>query len=227
MPRPIAVLTLALTGLLAACSEPQAPAAAAEPLPANVAPSPEAVQPVLPGMPAPAFAVRHPDGSEYRFDPASREKPAVLIFYRGGWCPYCNAHLQALRHAEEELNSLGFEVLFLSADRPEKLAASLEEPLPGYTLLSDSAMTAARAYGLAFRVPDETVAKYKAYGIDLEAASGHDHHILPVPAVYLVGTDGLVHFMYVNPNYQVRLQAPVLLAAARAMLGDGIAKKVK
>lgn len=226
MSRPIALLTLALASLLAACSEPQGTQGAG-PLPDGVAADAESVCPLLPGTPAPAFTARHPDGSEYRFDPAKRDRPAVLIFYRGGWCPYCNAHLQALRHVEEELNALGFEVLFLSADRPERLAASLEEPLPGYTLLSDNAMEAAKAYGLAFRLPDETVAKYREYGIDLEAASGHDHHILPVPAVYLIGTDGLVHFMYANPDYQVRLRAPVLLAAAEAMLAEGVGKKVK
>jgi peroxiredoxin len=76
-------------------------------------------------------------------------------------------------------------------------------------------MEAAKAFGLAFRVDDKGYQRLSGYGIDLEAASGEKHHLLPVPAVYLVGKDGIVQFQYVNPNYRVRLTPEVLLAAAK------------
>ena len=77
-------------------------------------------------------------------------------------------------------------------------------------------MAAARAMGLAFRVDSATLKKYKKYGIDLTRASGRSHNELPVPAVYLVAPDGTVQFQYANPNYKVRLNRRVLLAAAEA-----------
>jgi len=175
----------------------------------------EEVQPLAEGSPAPAFVVRKPDGADWRFDPGGLRSPVMLIFYRGGWCPYCNAHLAALREAETELKQMGFEVLFLSADRPETLHASLKEPVPGYTLLSDSRMQAARAFGIAFRVDDATVRRYREHGIDLEAASGETHHELPVPAVFLVDQRGVIRFVHANPDYKVRISATELLAAAR------------
>lgn len=175
----------------------------------------EEVRPLPEGSSAPAFVVRKPDGADWRFDPGLLRSPVMLIFYRGGWCPYCNAHLAALREAETELKQMGFEVLFLSADRPEKLYASLKEPAPGYTLLSDSRMQAARAFGIAFRVDDATVRRYLEHGIDLEAASGETHHELPVPAVFLVDQRGVIRFVHVNPDYKVRISATELLAAAR------------
>ncbi len=66
---------------------------------------------------------------------------------------------------------------------------------------------------------DETVEKYKTYGIDLDDSSGEDHHLLPVPAVFILGTDGTIQFQYVNPNYKMRLDADVLLAAAHSLVG--------
>jgi peroxiredoxin len=146
-------------------------------------------------------------------------KLTVLIFYRGGWCPYCNAHLHELKQAEPDLLTLGYDIYFLSADRPELLYSSLKEPDIHYTLLSDARMTAARAYGIAFRVDDATVARYESFGIDLEAASGETHHELPVPAVFILDRKGVIRFAYANPDYKVRLNANDLLAAARKVAG--------
>lgn len=87
-----------------------------------------------------------------------------------------------------------------------------------YTLLSDSKMAGARALGIAFKVDDTTLERYGQYGIDLEKSTGERHHVLPVPSVFVVGKDGIINFEYVNPNYKVRLQPEVLLAAAKAAL---------
>lgn len=182
------------------------------------------VRPLLPGMPAPPFELRSADGESVAFDPQSMAKPLVLTFFRGGWCPYCNLHLAELRKAEAELESLGFDIWFVSIDRPEALYASLEQPDIGYRVLSDARLQATRAFGLAFRVPDELVEKYRGWGIDLEGASGETHHVLPAPSTYLIGTDGVIRFQYTNPDYTVRLHPDVLLAAARAYQADADAR---
>ena len=76
-------------------------------------------------------------------------------------------------------------------------------------------MNAAKAFGLAFRVPDETVERYKGFGVDLEQRSGMEHHLLPVPAVFVLDENGIVQFQYVNPDYKVRIPAKLILEAAR------------
>lgn len=174
----------------------------------------EDARPLRVGAMAPAFKAKTPDNHTFRFNTIGRKKPAALIFYRGGWCPYCNTHLQELRNAIPQLKKAGYEVLFLSADRPEILHDSLKEPLPDYTLLSDASMEVARSFGLAFRVDDATIEKYRKHGINLEKSSGYPHRQLPVPAVYLIGPDGKIEFVYANPDYKVRLKADELLAAA-------------
>ena len=121
-----------------------------------------------------------------------------------------------LQKIESNLTQLGYQILALSADRPEKLRASVEKHAVTYVLLSDAAMTAARAFGIAYRVDDASVGKLAGYGIDIEEASGQTHHMLPVPSVFLVAQNGKVVFTYANPDHRVRIDPEVLLAAARA-----------
>ena len=124
--------------------------------------------------------------------------------------------LGELHTIEAELREMGYQIVAISADRPSKLQESLDKHDLGFQVLSDSTMTAAVQFGLAWRMPDDMVEKYIGYGIDLEDASGQPHHVLPVPAVFVVGTDGVVRYQYVNPNHRVRLDGSVLLAAARS-----------
>jgi peroxiredoxin len=108
-------------------------------------------------------------------------------------------------------------VIALSADRPERMRKSLEVKDLGYTLYSDSALDAARAFGIVFQLDADTVQDYRGYGIDLEAASGRDHHQLPVPSVFLVEAGGTIRWVYSNPDYKVRPDNQALLDAARAL----------
>jgi peroxiredoxin len=180
------------------------------------------VTPLLPGMSIPAFTALNPQGETVNFDPANLSKPFVLTFYRGGWCPYCNAHLGEMRNMEKQLLEMGFDVYFISADQPSFLLESLKDQElkatlkaeSGHQLLSDASMEVAKAFKIAFKVDDMTVEKYKQWNIDLEKASGFDHHLLPAPATFLVGQDGVIQFQYVNPNYKIRLAPSILHAAA-------------
>jgi len=178
--------------------------------------SAQEVQPLLIGMQAPDFTLRDVENQPFSFNSGAQAKPIVLTFFRGGWCPYCNLHLSELRLAEKQLKEMGFEIWFISIDKPELLLESLDEPDIGYTVYSDSALSATRAFGLAFRVDDELNERYLSYDIDLEKASGENHHVLPAPATYIIGTDGVINFAYINPDYKVRLHPEVLLAAATA-----------
>ncbi len=117
---------------------------------------------------------------------------------------------------EAELSTLGFPVIAISPDRPAKLLKGLEAKDLGYTLYSDARMEAARAMGIAYRLDDAGVARYRRLGIDLEEASGETHHELPVPSVFLVEKGGRILWVYSNPDYRVRPENEQLLEAARA-----------
>lgn len=188
---------------------------------ADIVPSdPANVVPLAVGSAIPTVVVQNPDGSDRRIGPGPLDRPTILIFYRGGWCPYCNRHLGVLKKVEPQLLGLGYDLLFLSADRHEILYSSLKEPDVHYTLLSDASMSAARAYHVAYQLDATALAKYGEYGVDLEAASGYRHHQLPVPAVFIVDKLGVVRFVYANPDYTTRISPDALLEAAQRVVGS-------
>jgi peroxiredoxin len=183
----------------------------------EVASSPQTVRPILLGNHLPDVAVRTMDGRSTPLSEVVAHKPAVLVFYRGGWCPCCNLQLSGLRLIEKDVQASGYQVIAISPDRPEELLKTLGRDHLNYTLVSDSTAAAIEAFGIACKVDDEMTARYRANGIDLDQYSGEMHHILPVPAVYIVDGDGTLQFSYVHPDYRVRLPAEVVLAATQAI----------
>jgi peroxiredoxin len=184
---------------------------------AGVPDSPQQVQPLAVGAKAPIFAARTTEGALRTFRPDEYTKPTVVLFYRGGWCPYCNAQLSDLHLVEPKLRKSGFEIVFLSTDRPELLYSSLKAADIHYTLLSDSHLEAAKAFHVAYHVDDVTLAKMREYGVDLEATTGTKQHELPVPSVFIIDTSGTIRFVYSNPDYKIRLGADALWSAAQPL----------
>ncbi len=178
--------------------------------------SADKVSPALISTMIPDVSVKDIEGNEVELRSVVKDRPTIFIFYRGGWCPFCNRHLADLKKIEDDLEELGYQVLAISADRPELLKKTLEKNELTYTLLSDSPMEATKAFGIAFKVDEKTVNRYKTMGIDLAGDSGYDHHLLPAPAVYIVDQKGMIKFNYVNPNFRERIDGGILLAAAKA-----------
>jgi peroxiredoxin len=178
----------------------------------------EGLHPLMIGQEIPDLKLKNVGGEAVGLRAAAKEQPLVLIFYRGSWCPYCSLHLGQLQEIDPQLREMGYRIMAISPDLPANLKTSVEKGELTYTLLSDSTMAAAKAFGLAFTVDDATLAKYEEYGINLETASGEKHHMLPVPAVFLIGQDGIIDFVYANPDYKTRIDSEVLLAAAKAAL---------
>jgi peroxiredoxin len=173
--------------------------------------------PLQVGDSVPDVVVKTTEGADVALHEVLAGGPSVVIFYRGGWCPYCVRHLAALAEVEADLLAAGYKLVALSPDRPAKLREKPALEKLNYTLLSDSPANAARAFGLAFQVPGELVTKYKdEYKIDLEGDSGQTHHLLPHPAVFLVDAGGVIRFVHFDADYRVRLTPEKILAAARA-----------
>lgn len=190
------------------------PAVAAD---ASLASAPNQVRPLLLGSAMPDVDLKTLDGKPTTLKAQVAGKPTVLVFYRGGWCPFCNLQLSELRLIRKDLDGLGFQMIAISPDLPAELNKTIEKDQLDYTLLSDAKADALRAFGIGYRLDDETYAKYQEYGIDLETSSGEDHHALPVPSVFIVDADGVLQFSYSHPDYKIRVPGSVILAAAKAI----------
>ncbi len=182
-----------------------------------IATNAEETQPLQAGNPAPRFEVRTVDDKPYLFDPQNLDRPTLLITYRGGWCPFCNMHLSELSQVIDDIDALGIDVLFLSGDRPELLYTSLSretrDDIAGlhYTILSDADAQAAIALGIAFKASQRTIDRRAEKNQDIDGSSMTNHGVLPVPAVYAIGTDGMIAFVHADPNYKIRIPTEELM----------------
>jgi len=115
--------------------------------------------PLLIGEKIPNLTLKSVDDLDVNLVELIGNKKTVLVFYRGGWCPYCNTHLSALGEAEKELLDMGYQIIAISPDSPKKLKVSDDKNKLNYLLLSDSKGELCKAMGIAFQAPEN----YKTY----------------------------------------------------------------
>lgn len=152
-------------------------------------------------------------------------KLSVLIFYRGGWCPYCSKHLSDIQSIENDIIDLGYQIIAISMDKPEFLKNTITQNKINYQLFSDSQGSACGAFGIAFQENDSVIEKLKSYNMDIEKSSGNKKHILPVPSLFIIDQNSVVKFQYVNPNYKERINSKLLLEIAKIIKGGESLKK--
>ena len=171
--------------------------------------------PLKVGDAAPAVTVTALDGSSFDLGRAIAAKPTILIFYRGGWCPFCNRQLSGIQDYQQKFLDLGYQILAVGTDRPEALRATMTKDRLSYTLLSDRSMAAASAFRVAYRVAGDLAEKYATYHVDLPEIPGEPGgRWLPVPAIFVIGRDGVIRFAEFNANYKIRPPPDEILAAA-------------
>ena len=200
-------LVAAVGGLLLASS-----------LHAALADSPETVHPLAKGVVAPSAVIQTAEGKDAEFAAVIKDKPTILIFYRGGWCPLCNRQLAALGQSYLELRKLGYQIVGVTPDNLAALAATAEEHHLLYQLFSDRAMRLSDKFGVAYRISAETAAGYKKNGIDLAPTPTGGDYWLPLPSAFVIGRDGAIKFVYYNSDTTVRISSEDLIAAATAAL---------
>ncbi len=185
----------------------------------HIAESAGLVAPLLVGQQLPAVDVTTIQGDILPLTKFLNNQPTILFFYRGGWCPFCNVQMGQLQAIEHKLKALGFQLVGISTDSVSDLQKSITKAKLSYKLLSDYNSQVSQAFGLAFyssaEVTSRYLAKMKLQNPLQKNAAGEPRLVLPAPAIYVIDSQGLVHFQYVNPNYKVRLAPELLLHAAQ------------
>jgi peroxiredoxin len=166
---------------------------------------------------APDFLLPDANGRLHSSEQLRGEGPLVISFYRGGWCPFCNAELRALQAVKAEFDNLAANLVVLSPetrDLPRQLKRQLNLDL---TMLADVDHGVAMSYGVLFRVPDETRAHYAGQGYDFGQRHGSTEWMLPIPATYVIDRDGFVRNAFVEPDFTIRQEPSDILATLRRL----------
>ncbi|MDP2359665.1 MAG: peroxiredoxin-like family protein [bacterium] len=185
--------------------------------------TPEAQLGVLPegiGLPpghlAPAAVLQDVMGKEVEIGRFWQEGPVLLVFYRGGWCPYCNFQIHEMSEALPEFQRRGVGLVAVSVDRFEEAARTQtlhEIPFP---VLSDPDLILHQAFHVIHQADEAEVAMLAQFGIDLEASSGRGHNAIAVPSIFLIAKGGRILWAHADADYQTRPTIAQLLAVTEA-----------
>lgn len=171
------------------------------------------------GDAAPAFTLPNAVGKDISSADLLKEGPIVVVFYRGAWCPYCNLTLAAWQDQLETIQSLGGQLVTISPQKPDYSLSSKEKNELTFPVLSDVGNKVSDDFGITTQVTPEIIKLWEGR-IDLEQHNGDATAKLPLPATYLIGTDGKIHFAYAHEDYRVRAEPADVIAKLRELAGN-------
>lgn len=171
------------------------------------------------GEAMPNFVLPDESGRLVSLDSFFRKGPVAVTFHRGHWCPYCRINTRALAEAHDQIAAEGGQVAAIIPDREHFTAELKAESGAPFPILTDFDNGYALSLNLAFWVGDEMQRLMTLSGWDVSRSQGSDTWLLPIPATFVVGTDGEVKARFIDPDYRKRMSIEDLLAALRGARG--------
>jgi peroxiredoxin len=160
------------------------------------------------------FTLTDATGQPVTLDQLVEHGPAVMVFYRGGWCPYCNLALRTYQHELlPQLAAFGARLVAISPQSPDQSLSTAEKAELEFTVLSDPGNRVAERVGIVFQQADEVLEAQRALGLDLAQVNAEGSTRLPRPTVLIVDTDRTVRFVDVQPDYTARTEVADILTA--------------
>lgn len=166
----------------------------------------------------PNFVLPNPQGKLISLANLLKKGPIVLTFYRGSWCPYCNLQLKALQSKLSDIHDLGAQLIAISPEIPDGSLSKKEIDEMDFIVLSDQNAKVASQYGLAWQIP-EFLSKHMKNdrGLDLEIVNNGNSSILPIPATFVINTEGIVTWRYVDVDYRTRSEPDDIIKALQKL----------
>jgi peroxiredoxin len=165
----------------------------------------------------PEFALPDADGRFTLLSELLKLGPLVINFYRGEWCPFCSATIEAMSAAAPAISAAGATVIGISPELGHLSFSASRKRSVNFRMLCDLDNGVALQCGLVFRLTDDLIQDYLADGFDLAQVYGNGSWFLPIPASYIVMPDGAISFAYVNPDFRYRMDPNEILHAIEAL----------
>jgi peroxiredoxin len=166
------------------------------------------------GVTAPAFSGKDNAGKTIELRSLlKKHKAVVLFFYRGEWCPYCNKQIKELQDSLQLVSDKGAYVVGVTPETGDNINKTIDKTHASFSIIQDKDYKIMKAYDVNYTVSDQTFAQLKKYGVDLEKNNGNKDHVLPVPATYVIGSNGKIIFVHFDKDYTRRASVSAILAA--------------
>jgi len=159
----------------------------------------------------PDFALPDANGKTISSNELLAESPLVISFYRGAWCPYCNLEINELQKRLPDITAAGGRLIAISPQTPDKSRDQATASQLAFSILSDTGNKLAKQCGLVFTLPQALRPIYEAWEIDIPGHNGDNSYELPIPATYIIDTNGKVQYAYIDMDYTKRLEPDIII----------------
>ena len=159
----------------------------------------------------PGFVLPDEAGRLVTLDGLLERGPVALAFHRGHWCPYCRLSTKALAEAQGRLKR--GRIVAITPDRQRFVSVLKADAAADFPILTDLDNGYALSLNIAVWVGEEMERMMGAAGVDLPTYQGNAAWIIPIPATFVVGTDGVIAARYIDPDYRRRFDIDALVAA--------------
>jgi peroxiredoxin len=173
------------------------------------------------GKKAPDFKLPNVDGKIVTLSELLADGAVILSFYRGSWCPYCNLELKALQSRLSKFNELKAKLVMISPQMPDESLSKEEKEKLEFLVLSDQGAVVASKYGVAWEVPEFILEHMKKdRDLDLAKINNGKRNILPIPATFVIGKDGVVAWQYTSVDFRTRSEPDDIIKALKELKKD-------
>ena len=169
------------------------------------------------GDSAPMFELPDAHGQMVSLASVLENGPAVVSFYRGSWCPFCNLELKAMQQELAAAQAANVTLVAISPNTPDLSLDLIEEAKLTFPVLSDAENAVAKQFNLVYEMEPGLVEFYKAQDRNINKMNGSDAWELPVPATYVVDPSGVIQYANVDLNHRARAEPSEVVAAAAAL----------
>lgn len=142
--------------------------------------------------------------------------PVVLMWYRGGWCPYCNVQLNTMQQYLPQIRDYNAQLVAVSPELPDSSLSTRQRHNLEFSVLSDVNNVVANRYGLVYTQSEGVNKIFEERGMDWEGWYGNKDYNLPLPATFVIDRNGVIRYAFADADYKVRAEPEDILAALRA-----------
>jgi peroxiredoxin len=175
------------------------------------------------GDKAPTLSLDSVTGGQQSLGDLYAQGPTFVVFYRGGWCPFCNLQIHELSNAAPEFAKRGLRLVAISVDVPTQEAMTQAKHGVPFPMLSDPKLKAHQAFHVVHTAGEGEQKVLAGFGIDLQKFSGETHKSFAVPSMFLVDKQGVVRWEHADEDFKTRPTAKQMLAVAATTLSQGSA----
>jgi peroxiredoxin len=155
---------------------------------------------------APDFELPNAIDKKIKLSDRLQQGGVILTFYRGGWCPYCNLELRAYQKILPQVWAMKANLIAISPQTPDASLSTVERNQLSFDVLSDIGSVVAKAYKIAFELPDELKQLYVELGHPLPDFNGTCDWQLPIPATFVIAPNHHIILAHVDVDYRNRLE---------------------